>query len=233
MERAKVLVVEDESKIAELVKAYFEAEGFEVRTAEDGKTGLDLALEYRPDLIVLDLMLPGSDGYEITRAVRTRSQTPIIMLTARSDEVDKLIGLELGADDYVTKPFSPRELVARAKAVLRRTGGRLNDDGSRSIQAIGPFRFDFDRIEAFKEGAVLDLTPSEFTILTTLALNPGRVYSRSQLVEAVHGQPFDAYERTIDFHIKNIRKKIEDNPGSPSFLKTVFGFGYRFEVSRD
>ena len=219
-----VLVVDDEPRIVQLARDYLEHAGFAVLTASDGPGAVTLARTRRPDLVVLDLGLPGLDGLDVTRALRRESDLPIIMLTARSEESDKLVGLELGADDYITKPFSPKELVARVRAVLRRAEGARS--GSDVIRA-GDLEFDVPRMLATVAGRRVELTPTEFQLLTTMARRPGRIFTRSQLLDAVHGVAFESYERAIDAHVKNIRRKIEPDPRAPRYLLTVFGVGYR------
>ena len=221
-----ILVVDDEPKIAALARDYLEHAGYAVVVAGDGPATLALVRSRRPDLIVLDLGLPGLDGLDVARAVRRDSDVPILMLTARTDEADRIAGLELGADDYVTKPFSPRELVARVRAILRRTE-------LATLQADAPIRaldveLDPTRMRASIAGRPVDLTLTEFTLLATLARQPGRVFTRSQLLDAIHGVAFEAYERAIDGHVKNLRRKIEPDPGHPRYLQTVHGVGYRF-----
>jgi DNA-binding response OmpR family regulator len=220
---ARILVVDDEPKIVKLVRDYLERAGFAVSTARDGNEALMRARSERPDLIVLDLGLPGLDGLEVTRHLRRDSGVPIIMLTARDDETDKVVGLELGADDYVTKPFSPRELTARVRAVLRRNAGASDAEVLRA----GDLALDVPRLRAEVSGRAIPLTGTEFQLLTALARQPGRVFTRSQLLDAIHGVAFDSYERAIDAHVKNIRRKIEPDPRTPRFLLTVYGVGYR------
>ena len=220
-----ILVVEDEPQILGLVRDYLQHAGFTVLVASDGTSAVRAARTARPDLIVLDLGLPGMDGLDVTRALRRESEIPIIMLTARGDESDKLVGLELGADDYITKPFSPKEVVARCRAVLRRAEAM-------SAPAAGPIRvgdlaLDPERMEARVGESVVDLTRAEFEMLATMARQPGRVFTRGQLLTAIHGVPFDSYERAIDTHIKNLRRKIEPDPARPRYILTVFGTGYR------
>ncbi|KKM11166.1 hypothetical protein SY88_10025 [Clostridiales bacterium PH28_bin88] len=223
--KKKVLVVDDDPKIVELVKAYLEKEGFQVLTALDGETALRTAREGKPDLVVLDVMLPQVSGFDVCRILRSETKTPIIMLTARDDETDKVIGLELGADDYVTKPFSTRELVARVKAVLRRTGGEtvLEDK-----LVVGDLVIDFEGYEVKRDNETLELTPTEFRLLQTMARYPGRVFTRLQLLDAVQDYSFEGYERSIDAHIKNLRRKLEPDPKNPRYILTVFGVGYKF-----
>jgi DNA-binding response OmpR family regulator len=221
-----VLVVDDEPQIVQLVRDYLEHGGFSVVVAGDGVKALELARTRRPDLIVLDLGLPGLDGLDVTRALRRDGALPIIMLTARDDESDKLVGLELGADDYVVKPFSPKELVARVRAVLRRAEGLRTE--SDVVRVGDEVVLDLARMEASVAGRKVDLTPTEFQLLATLARQPGRVFTRAQLLDALHGVAFESYERAIDAHVKNLRRKIEPEPRSPRYLLTAFGVGYRF-----
>jgi len=227
----KILVVDDEPKIAEICQDYLKAAGFEVTTASNGPNGLSAARREQPDLVVLDLMLPGMDGLDVCRALRRESDVPIIMLTARVEETDKLIGLELGADDYITKPFSPRELVARVRVVLRRASG---DPASDVIRA-GDVSLDRARYEvslpapAGEAQVVLSLTPTEFEILATLMSQPGRIFSRAQLLNAAHGVAFESYERAIDSHIRNLRRKLESGRPPANYIVTVHGVGYKFE----
>jgi DNA-binding response OmpR family regulator len=221
-----ILLVDDEPRIVQLVRDYLEHGGFTVLVASDGPAALRSARTARPDLVILDLGLPGLDGLDVARALRREGEVPIIMLTARTEESDKLIGLELGADDYLTKPFSPKELVARVRAVLRRAEGlRSPTDVIRVGQDV---ELDVPRMEARFGGRRIDLTKTEFQLLSTMARQPGRVFTRAQLLDAVRGVAFESYERAIDAHIKNIRKKVEPDPRSPRFLLTVFGVGYRF-----
>jgi DNA-binding response OmpR family regulator len=220
---ARVLVVDDEPRIVQLVRDYLERAGFAVSVARTGPEALMRARQDRPDLIVLDLGLPGLDGLEVTRRLRRDSGVPIIILTARDDETDKVVGLELGADDYVTKPFSPRELTARTRAVLRRHAG---DVGADVIRA-GGLVLDVPRLRAEVDGRTVPLTATEFHLLATLARQPGRVFTRSQLLDAIHGVAYESFERAIDAHVKNIRRKLEPDPRSPRYLLTVYGVGYR------
>ena len=217
-----ILVVDDEPKIARLVRDYLERAGFRVVTARDGREALMRARGEQPDLIVLDLGLPGLDGLDVTRSLRRDSPVPIIILTAREDETDKVIGLELGADDYVTKPFSPRELVARVRAVLR----RHERDAVDAVLRAGDLTVDVPRLRAEVAGRRVELTGTEFALLAALARHPGRVFTRSQL-DAIHGVAFESYERAIDAHVKNVRRKIEPDPHTPRYLLTVYGVGYR------
>lgn len=230
MAKAKILVVDDEKKIIELVRLYLEKDGFSVVVAGDGEKALELAAREKPDLIILDLNLPIIDGLDVCRAIRRYSDVPIVMLTARDEDVDKLIGLEIGADDYVTKPFSPRELVARVKAVLRRAqGGQVKPD----TIAAGKLRITPARHEARLGDKSIELTPTEFKLLEALAENPGRVYTRLQLLDRVQGYAYEGYERTIDAHVKNLRQKIEADPQKPRYILTVYGVGYKFQDPGD
>jgi two-component system alkaline phosphatase synthesis response regulator PhoP len=218
-----ILVVDDEPKITQLVRDYLERAGFTVRTAHDGREALMRARTDRPDLVVLDLGLPLLDGLDVTRQLRREGSTPIIMLTARDDEVDRVAGLELGADDYVTKPFSPRELVARVRAVLRR---RLDTPSDERLTA-GDLVLDLPRMRVSAAGKAVELTTTEFQLLSTLARQPGRIFTRAQLLDAIHGVAFESYERAIDAHVKNLRRKLEANPRDPRYLLTVYGVGYK------
>jgi DNA-binding response OmpR family regulator len=223
---ATILVVDDEPRIVQVVRDYLQHGGFAVLVAADGPSALRTARTGRPDLIVLDLGLPGQDGLDVARALRRDGDVPIIMLTARSDETDKLVGLELGADDYITKPFSPKELVARIRSVLRRAEGMKQP--AEVIRVGTEVELDVPRMEARFGARRADLTKTEFQLLATMARQPGRVFTRSQLLESVRGVAFESYERAIDAHIKNLRRKIEPDPRSPRYLLTVFGVGYRF-----
>ena len=220
----KVLVVDDDAKTVELVKLYLDRDGYQVLTAYDGVEALRLAREGYPDLIVLDLMLPDIDGLEICRTLRRESDVPIIMLTARTTDRDKLAGLDLGADDYVTKPFSPKELAARVRAVLRRLPG---ERGPEEIKT-GKLSMNLATHEAWFAGRPLNLTSVEFKLLGILAKEPGRVHSRTSLIEEALGYDFEGFDRTIDVHILNLRRKMEPDPGRPRYIKTVYGLGYKF-----
>ena len=220
----KILIVDDEPKIVQLVRDYFEHAGFAVLTALTGKAALATARAEKPDLIVLDLGLPELDGLDVTRTLRRDSDVPIIMLTARAEETDKLVGLELGADDYLTKPFSPKELVARARALFRRIDGASG--GDETIR-VGDLTIDVPRMLVTMGGREVELTPIEFQLLVALARQPGRVFTRAQLLDAVHGVAFESYERAIDAHVKNVRRKIEPNPHEPRSILTVYGIGYK------
>ena len=221
-----ILVVEDEMKIARLVRDYLEVAGFEVTVAGDGEAALSSARGSRPDLVLLDLGLPGRDGLDVARELRRSSNVPIVMLTARADETDRVVGLELGADDYVVKPFSPKELVARVRAVLRRSAAAA--DGGEEVLRVVDVEVDLPRMRVLVGGRAVELTPTEFRLLATLAREPGRVFTRSQLLDALHGVAFESYERAIDAHVKNIRRKIEPEHGRPRYVLTVHGVGYRF-----
>jgi DNA-binding response OmpR family regulator len=222
----KILVVEDETKIARLVRDYLEHAGFEAVVVGDGETALASVRRSKPDLVVLDLGLPGRDGLDVARVLRRTSSVPIVMLTARGDETDRVVGLELGADDYVVKPFSPKELVARVRAVLRRT--QTAQTGGPEVLRVADVEVDVPRMRVSVGGRPVELTPTEFQLLWALMREPGRVFTRGQLLDAVHGVAFESYERAIDAHVKNLRKKIEPTPGRPRYLLTVHGVGYRF-----
>ncbi|MDT8899648.1 response regulator transcription factor [Anaeroselena agilis] len=225
-----VFIVDDDIKITKLLKSYFDKEGFITYLAHDGASAVQSIKDKNPDIVILDLMLPGMDGWEICRKLRRESDVPIIMLTARDEETDRVIGLEMGADDYVTKPFSPREVVARTKAILRRT--QKTAAKSDPIR-VGELLIDAERHLVKKGNNELDLTPTEFKILELLATNAGRVLTRLQIVERVQGYSFEGYERTVDAHMKNLRRKIEDNPKEPRHIVTIYGVGYRFVVGGD
>ena len=220
----KVLVVDDDVKTVDLVKLYLERDGYQVLTAYDGVEALRLARENYPDLIVLDLMLPDIDGLEVCRTLRHESDVPIIMLTARTTDQDKLMGLDLGADDYVTKPFSPKELAARVRAVLRRLPGERGPEEIKS----GELSMNFTTHEAWFAGRPLSLTSVEFKLLGVLAKEPGRVFSRANLIEEALGYDFEGFDRTIDVHVLNLRRKLEPNPSHPRYIKTIYGVGYKF-----
>ena len=221
----KVLVVDDETKLVRLIHAYLQEAGFKVVTAFDGSQALQQFERESPDLIVLDLMLPQLDGLEVARRVRHKSNVPIIMLTARVAETERVVGLELGADDYVTKPFSPRELVARVRAVLRRGS---HPPAAQKVES-GRLCIDVDGHQASLDDRAVDLTPSEFTLLLTMAQQPGRAFTRRQLMEAITASGYATVERAIDTHIKNLRRKIEDDPINPAYIHTVRGVGYKFQ----
>lgn len=220
-----ILVVDDEPKIVQLARDYLEHGGFSVLAAGDGPSALAAAHAHRPDLVVLDLGLPGLDGLDVAKALRRGSSVPIVMLTARDDELDRILGLELGADDYVTKPFSPRELVARVRAVLRRVE-RTDEPGE--LVRVADVTIDTARMRVTAGDRQVELTPTEFELLATLARQPGRIFTRGQLLDAIHGVAFESYERAIDTHVKNLRRKLEPDPRRPRYLLTVYGVGYRF-----
>jgi DNA-binding response OmpR family regulator len=219
-----VLVVEDELSIARIMRDYLEHEGFQVEHAGDGDAALAAVRRNSPDLIVLDLRLPKRDGLDVAREVRRFSEVPIVMVTARGEEADRVAGLELGADDYIVKPFSPRELVARIRAVLRRTDAHR---GAPETREVGDLRIDVDKMRTTVGGRAVDLTPTEFQLLTAMMRQPGRVFTRAQLLDALHGVAFESYERAIDAHVKNLRKKLEPEPAQPRYIQTVHGVGYR------
>jgi two-component system alkaline phosphatase synthesis response regulator PhoP len=223
-----ILIVDDEPKITRLACDYLEHAGFAVQTARDGAAALSAVRIAKPDLIVLDLGLPDMDGLDVTRAVRKDSNVPIVMLTARGEESDKLVGLELGADDYLTKPFSPKELVARVRAVLRRAENAREPAAVGETLRVADVEFDLPRMRVLRADQVVDLTATEFELLVTLARQPGRIFSRAQLLDAVRGTAFESYERAIDAHIKNIRRKLEPDPREPRYVLTVYGMGYKF-----
>ncbi|HET6793412.1 MAG TPA: response regulator transcription factor [Acidimicrobiales bacterium] len=229
---ATVLVVEDEMKLRDLLRSYLEREGLDVLSAASGAEAIAWARDASPDLIVLDLGLPDIPGEEVAREVRARSDVPILILTAKTEESDRIRGLELGADDYVTKPFSPRELVLRVQAILRRGRG---SEATASISSFGQGELviDQERRQVLVRGQPVELTPTEWGILTALARVPGRVYSRYELINRVRGYEFDGYERTVDSHVKNLRRKIEADPASPGIVTTVLGGGYRLGLARD
>jgi two-component system, OmpR family, alkaline phosphatase synthesis response regulator PhoP len=220
-----VMVVDDEPKIVQLARDYLEHAGFAVVVAHDGRAALATARARKPDLVVLDLGLPELDGLDVARALRVESNVPIVMLTGRSEESDKLVGLEIGADDYVTKPFSPKELVARVRAVLRRTDRPRPES---EIIHVGEVALDLPRMRTTVADRTVELTPTEFQLVAIMAREPGRVFTRGQLLDAVHGVAFESYERAIDAHVKNIRHKLEPDPARPRYLLTVYGVGYRF-----
>lgn len=226
MAKCKVLVVDDDGNIVDLVRLYLERDGYQVLVAYDGLEALRLARQRRPDLIVLDLLLPEVDGLDVCRILQTESKVPIIMLTAKTTEEDKLIGLELGADDYVTKPFSPRELVARVRAVLR----RVDQEAPQGPPEMHFADLVIDRRshEVRVRDEVVNLTPTEFQLLEVLAEEPGRAFTRLELLDRVFGYDFVGFERTVDVHVKNLRKKIEPDPKQPTYVQTVYGVGYKF-----
>ena len=220
----KILVVDDEKKIVDIVKAYLEKDGLQVIVAYDGNSALNMTRNNKPDLVILDLMLPEISGWDVCREIRKYSNIPIIMLTARDEVADKIVGLELGADDYLAKPFSPGELVSRVRAVLRRSDTAIT---AKSILKFADVSIDVDKRQVYRGESAIELTPTEFDILRTFTENPGRVYSRMQLLDIIQGDSYEGYERTIDSHIKNLRKKIEHNPVNPKYIITVYGVGYK------
>ena len=220
----KILVVDDEKQIVDILKAYLERDGYRVIAAYDGQSALELARRDGPDLIILDLMLPEVSGWDVCRELRRKSDVPVIILTARDDTSDKIIGLELGADDYVTKPFDPKEIISRVRAVLRRGEGKTS---SKAILNVGDIIIDTEKHLVRRGDQNIDLTPIEFGLLTVMAKTPGRVYSRMQLLDMVQGNAFEGYERTVDSHIKNMRRKLELDPEHPQYIVTVYGVGYK------
>jgi DNA-binding response OmpR family regulator len=221
----KILVVEDEKKLVTILKGYLEQAGFSVLTAYDGQQALTVARYEKPALVLLDLNLPRIDGLDVCRTLRKESNVPIIMVTARIEETDRLVGLELGADDYIAKPFSPREVVARVRAVLRRTEGQAVKS---EMQTAGDLTIDLGKHSVTLGGHAVELTPTEFALLAVMLQNPGRAFTRLQLLDAVQGEAFEGYERTVDAHIKNLRQKIERDPKNPRYILTLFGVGYKF-----
>ncbi len=220
-----ILVVDDEARIVKLARDYLEHAGFRVVVTGDGASALSLARQERPDLIVLDLMLPEMDGLDVCRTLRRESDVPIIMLTARVDEPDRLVGLELGADDYITKPFSPRELVARVRTVLRRVRGSIQPPKQLRAADLEIF---LESRRVTRAGSSIELSRIEFNLLEILAQHPGQIFSRTQLLDRLHGVAFEGFERSIDAHIKNLRRKLEPDPGEPHYVLTVYGVGYKF-----
>jgi len=224
MASKKILVVDDDRKIVDIVRAYLERDGYSVMAAYDGEAALDMARNRTPDLIILDLMLPEVSGWDVCRTLRAKSSVPIIMLTARDEDTDKIVGLELGADDYVTKPFNPNELMSRVRAILRRVEGTGQ---KRSKLEFADLSIDLDRHEVRRAGVPVELTATEFELLRVLAESPGRVYGRTQLLDAVQGETCENYDRTVDSHVKNLRKKLEPDPDRPQYVVTVRGVGYK------
>lgn len=221
---ATILIIEDEPDLVKVLRSYLEQAGLRVISSGRGDSGLELWKREKPDVVILDLNLPGMDGLDVAREIRRTSQTPILMLTARVEEADQLVGLELGADDYVTKPFSPRLVVARVRALLRRVEAEV----SPQVIRVRDIEIDVEAHQVSRGGEAIELTPTEFNLLTTLASQPGRVFTRLQLLESSQGIAYEGYERTIDAHIKNLRAKIEPDPKKPRYIETVFGVGYRF-----
>jgi DNA-binding response OmpR family regulator len=221
----RILIADDEKKISEMIRDYLQAVGFEVEEAANGLKAIELLESFKPHLVVLDVMMPGLDGFDVVRRIREESDTPIILLTARAAEQDKLIGLELGADDYMTKPFSMKELAARIRAVLRRSSGSALGDAG--ISRLGPIVLDREKRTVLRDGRKVELTGAQFDILARMMEYPGKVFTRMQLLESVQDHAFEGYERTIDVHIKNIRKAIETDPSQPVLILTVWGVGYK------
>jgi two-component system alkaline phosphatase synthesis response regulator PhoP len=225
---ATILIIEDETELVKVLRSYLEQAGFAVLTANRGDTGLAAWEQRHPDLVILDLNLPGMDGLDVARSIRRKADTPIIMLTARVEETDQVLGLELGADDYITKPFSPRIVAARARALLRRSEAQ---PAAPEVLRVGGLEIDVTGHTVRRDNQPIDLTPTEFGLLTALAAQPGRVFTRLQLLEASQGSAYEGYERTVDAHIKNLRAKIEPDARNPQYIETVFGVGYRFARS--
>jgi DNA-binding response OmpR family regulator len=228
MPKRRVLLVDDDENIVKLVSMYLEKDGYRVDSANDGRDALTLFRRTKPDIVVLDLMLPEIDGLSVCRTIREQSEVPIIMLTARTTENDKLVGLDQGADDYVTKPFSPRELLARVRAVLRRAPG---DDSSGPVELRhGDLVLNLREHVAYVRGEQVPLTPTEFSLLQSMMRSPGQAFTRGQLIERAFGHDFEGFERNVDVHINSLRKKVEPQPGEPSYIKTVYGVGYKLDA---
>jgi DNA-binding response OmpR family regulator len=228
MPKRRVLLVDDDENIVKLVSMYLEKDGYRVDSANDGRDALALFRRSKPDIVVLDLMLPEIDGLSVCRTIREQSEVPIIMLTARTTENDKLVGLDQGADDYVTKPFSPRELLARVRAVLRRAPG---DDSSGPVELRhGDLVLNLREHVAYVRGEQVPLTPTEFSLLQSMMRSPGQAFTRGQLIERAFGHDFEGFERNVDVHINSLRKKVEPQPGEPSYIKTVYGVGYKLDA---
>lgn len=221
----QILIIEDEIELVKVLRSYLQQSGFRVIDAQRGDKGLALWEQHKPDLVILDLNLPGMDGLDVARHIRQKSDTPILMLTARVEESDQIVGLEIGADDYVTKPFSPKVVVARVRAILRRV---KEDRGNEPILHVADLEIDLAAHTVVRAGEEIELTPTEFNLLSAMARQPGRVFSRLQLLEDAQGVAYEGYERTIDAHIKNLRAKLEKDPKNPQYIETVFGVGYRF-----
>ena len=221
---ATILIIEDEPELVKVLRDYLEQAGFKVETAYRGDTGLSIWEHKQPDLVLLDLNLPGMDGLDVAREIRRKAETPIIMVTARVDEMDQLIGLELGADDYITKPYSPRLVVAKVRAVLRRGGNAV---AAPTILRAADIEINLDAHTVNRADNAIELTPTEFSLLAAMVAQPGRAFTRLQLLEATQGSAYEGYERTIDAHIKNLRAKLEPDPKTPRYIETVFGVGYR------
>jgi DNA-binding response OmpR family regulator len=228
MARRRVLVIDDDRNIVQLVRMYLEKDGYQVAVGYDGDEALDVARSFKPDLVVLDIMLPGLDGHEVAKRLRWDSDVPVIMLTARTAENDKLVGLDLGADDYVTKPFSPRELLARIRAVLRRAPGSDELSGPEEL-SVGRLTIFPRRRQVVVEERQVQLTPTEFNLLKVLAMSPGQVFTRAQLIERAFGYDFDGFERNVDVHITSLRRKLDAGSTRGKLIKTVYGLGYKLE----
>ena len=228
MPRRRILVVDDDRNIVQLVRLYLEKDGYQVALAYDGQEALDVVRSFKPDLVVLDILLPNIDGLEVCKRIRWDSDVPIIMLTARSTETDKLFGLDLGADDYVTKPFSPRELLARIRAVLRRAPGADELGGPEEL-VVGPVAVYPKRRQVVVSERPVKLTPTEFNLLKVMAMAPGQVFTRAQLIEKAFGYDFEGFERNVDVHITSLRRKLENDIGKGKLIKTVYGLGYKLE----
>ncbi len=226
----KVLIIEDEIELVKVLRSYLEQSGYQVIDSQRGDWGLELWEQHKPDLVILDLNLPGMDGLDVARRIRQKATTPILMLTARVEETDQIVGLEIGADDYVTKPFSPKVVVARVRALFRRATG---DQAERNLIHAADLEIDVDAHQVYRGGELIELTPTEFNLLVAMASQPGRVFSRLQLLEASQGVAYEGYERTIDAHIKNLRAKLERDPKHPQYIETVFGVGYRFTRGKE
>lgn len=230
MAGTKILIVDDDQKLVGMIRNYLEKDGYEIATASDGAEGINKIESLCPDLVILDLMLPKLDGLEVCRLVRKESSMPILMLSAKGEEADIVVGLELGADDYLSKPFSLRELSARVKAILRRVSKLKEDEKSKKkVLKFKNFQIDFQKHEVTVKGEKIELTATEFAILAMLATNPGRVFTRDQLLDGVRGRELTPFDRSIDIHISHLRQKIEPDPKEPTYIKTVWGVGYKFE----
>jgi DNA-binding response OmpR family regulator len=227
----KILVADDEQHIVETISAYLKNEGFEVVVARNGRDALFTFRHEKPDLVILDVNMPEMDGWQVARMIRKESDVPLVFLTARDDDIDQITGLEIGADEYVTKPFSPRVVVARVRALIRRSYGDLAAEST--LWRVGEIELDTETRMVTLGGQRIDLTPSEFSLLQTFIMRPGRVFTRMELLDHLQGEAYAAYERTIDVHVKNLRIKIEDDPRHPHFIETVYGVGYRMRVDDD
>jgi DNA-binding response OmpR family regulator len=226
----KILIADDEGHIRDTLRAYLESEGYAVVTASDGEQALYTFRHEQPDLVLLDVMMPVRNGWETARLIRRESSVPLLFLTARVDDIDQVLGLEIGADDYITKPFSPRVVVARVRAALRRSGAAIAEP---AVYRVGELALEMETHRVLLRGVAIDATPSEFNLLRTLIARPGRVYTRMELLEGIQGEAYAAYERTVDVHVKNLRNKIEDDPREPRYIETVYGVGYRMRPDGD